>query len=344
MLDAESFLELAKRNKHIKKLLKTNPELAAEEISNFKVRTPNNSNFFGTVPPSKLETHTYSPYENKADFDALRYMMYKSGTYDSSKSWEQNEKTGKLKGEFGKQHLEEMELHPMFKENMLYKRIKENFEDEDIIWILNNIAQNNQDNKELLYAEYGGDLATAIAPQLIGTAANAALPGLGAVVTPVLSAVLQSIVGKKNELKTITDHLTSLSPSTNPYGNYKNGGEIYIKEENKGKFTKSANAAGKSVQEHAHDVVNNPNSTELQRKRAQFAINAKKWKHELGGEINTGYEDLIELSGMKHSQGGIDVNNKGIPTENGIAEVESGETILRIGGKSFVFSKALKVN
>ena len=59
----------------------------------------------------------------------------------------------------------------------------------------------------------------------------------------------------------------------------KQGGPIKIKEENKGKFTRSAKQAGKSVQEHARDVVNNPNSTELQRKRAQFAINAKKFKH-----------------------------------------------------------------
>lgn len=59
----------------------------------------------------------------------------------------------------------------------------------------------------------------------------------------------------------------------------KKGSKIYIKPENKGKFTSSAKAAGESVQEHAHKVVSDPDSTELQRKRAQFAINAKKWKH-----------------------------------------------------------------
>ena len=64
---------------------------------------------------------------------------------------------------------------------------------------------------------------------------------------------------------------------------FKSGNKIHIKPENKGKFTESAKKAGKSVQEHAHDVVNNPNSTEKQRKRAQFAINAKKWKHQQGG-------------------------------------------------------------
>lgn len=77
-------------------------------------------------------------------------------------------------------------------------------------------------------------------------------------------------------------------------GFYKYGG-IHINPENKGKFTKSAKAAGKSVQEHARDVVNNPNSTELQRKRAQFAINAKKFKHQNGSKIPFGFSDDWQL-------------------------------------------------
>ncbi|MGB7565831.1 MAG: hypothetical protein WBM08_13910 [Prochlorococcaceae cyanobacterium] len=54
-------------------------------------------------------------------------------------------------------------------------------------------------------------------------------------------------------------------------------GEIHIKEKNEGKFTASAKRSGEGVQEHAHKVVNDPGATEKQRKRAQFAINAKKW-------------------------------------------------------------------
>ena len=64
---------------------------------------------------------------------------------------------------------------------------------------------------------------------------------------------------------------------------------IHIKKENRGKFTKSAKAAGHSVQEHAHAVMNNPKATPLQRKRANFAIQAAKWakkrKHENGGVV-----------------------------------------------------------
>lgn len=59
--------------------------------------------------------------------------------------------------------------------------------------------------------------------------------------------------------------------------------EIKIKKKNRGKFIKAAKAAGESVQEHAHSVLNNPKATKLQKKRAQFAVNAKKWHHKDGG-------------------------------------------------------------
>lgn len=73
---------------------------------------------------------------------------------------------------------------------------------------------------------------------------------------------------------------------------FKKGGKspIHIKEKNKGKFTKSAKAAGEGVQEHAHKVMNDPNATTLQKKRANFAIQVKKWaknrKHDNGGTLN----------------------------------------------------------
>jgi hypothetical protein len=73
---------------------------------------------------------------------------------------------------------------------------------------------------------------------------------------------------------------------------YKKGGKIHIKPENKGKFTASAKAAGEGVQEHAHNVVNNSGSSETQRKRAQFAINAKKWNHADGGETLAKVNDM----------------------------------------------------
>lgn len=55
------------------------------------------------------------------------------------------------------------------------------------------------------------------------------------------------------------------------------GSGIHIKKKNEGKFTASAKKAGEGVQEHAHEVMNNPNASGLEKKRANFAIQAKKW-------------------------------------------------------------------
>ena len=67
----------------------------------------------------------------------------------------------------------------------------------------------------------------------------------------------------------------------------KKGSGIHIKKKNRGKFTASAKAAGQSVQKHARSVLNNPNATPLQKKRANFARNSAKW-HGLGGVFNYG--------------------------------------------------------
>jgi hypothetical protein len=66
----------------------------------------------------------------------------------------------------------------------------------------------------------------------------------------------------------------------------KSGSGIYIKPENKGKFTASANAAGMGVQEFAsHVLANKDNYSSTQVKRANFARNAAGWKHANGGHI-----------------------------------------------------------
>lgn len=64
---------------------------------------------------------------------------------------------------------------------------------------------------------------------------------------------------------------------------------IYIKKKNRGKFTRDAKQAGQTVQEHAKAILNNPKATKLQKKRAIFAQNAKKWSHEDGGTIHKPY-------------------------------------------------------
>lgn len=77
---------------------------------------------------------------------------------------------------------------------------------------------------------------------------------------------------------------------------FKKGGGIHIKKKNRGKFTKSAKAAGESVQEHAAHVLSDPNATPLQKKRANFARNAAKWKHEDGGKTHRpfGHRSILD--------------------------------------------------
>lgn len=61
----------------------------------------------------------------------------------------------------------------------------------------------------------------------------------------------------------------------------KKGGEIKINPKNKGKFTETKKRTGKSTEELTHS------KNKLTKKRAVFAQNAKKWKHEDGGKIKS---------------------------------------------------------
>ena len=67
---------------------------------------------------------------------------------------------------------------------------------------------------------------------------------------------------------------------------FKKGYKIYIKPENRGKFTQTKKRTGKTTEELTHSK--NP----LTRKRAIFAQNAKKWKHKNGGEL--GLDGMIK--------------------------------------------------
>jgi hypothetical protein len=68
---------------------------------------------------------------------------------------------------------------------------------------------------------------------------------------------------------------------------YSEGGNIHIKPENKGKFTSWAESHGMGVQEAAsHVMANKEDYSSTIVKRANFAKNASKWKHQDGGTIN----------------------------------------------------------
>lgn len=52
---------------------------------------------------------------------------------------------------------------------------------------------------------------------------------------------------------------------------------IKIKPSKKGSFTRMAKKAGKSVQQEATAVLNNPKASSAAKKKANFARNAAKW-------------------------------------------------------------------
>lgn len=71
---------------------------------------------------------------------------------------------------------------------------------------------------------------------------------------------------------------------------FKKGNKIHIKKANRGKFTDYC--GGKVTQECINRGKNSPNPKI--RKRATFAANARKWKHQQGGIINTNIQYIID--------------------------------------------------
>lgn len=80
-------------------------------------------------------------------------------------------------------------------------------------------------------------------------------------------------------------------------------GGIYIKPENKGKFTAQAQARGMGVQEFANKVMaNKEDYSPTTVKRANFARNAKKFKHEMGGMMEE-MERMFQMGGSLEGVG-----------------------------------------
>ena len=123
-----------------------------------------------------------------------------------------------------------------------------------------------------------------------------------------------------------------------PFGNTFGDGGIFIKPENRGKFTALKERTGKSstwYKEHG---------TPEQKKMATFALNAAKWKHADGGELHTHGGDftngVIQInSGGLHSTNPFEGVQMGIDPQGVPNLVEEGEVIFN----DYVFSNRLKV-
>lgn len=88
--------------------------------------------------------HDQRPQEIKADLDAFRYQLYRTGIYNSIQG-----------GTFDKTHLKKAEADKTVKDSLIFKRLKKQYSDDDLIWILNNIAQQEK-SRELPIAQQGG--------------------------------------------------------------------------------------------------------------------------------------------------------------------------------------------
>lgn len=54
--------------------------------------------------------------------------------------------------------------------------------------------------------------------------------------------------------------------------------KIRIKPSRRGSFTRAAKKSKMTVQQKARSVLRNPKASAAMKKKAQFAVNAKKWK------------------------------------------------------------------
>jgi hypothetical protein len=77
---------------------------------------------------------------------------------------------------------------------------------------------------------------------------------------------------------------------------YNKGGSIHIKKENRGKFTEYC--GGKVTSECI--AKGKKSSNPAVRKRATFAANARKWKHERGSKIHNPFHTVSVLDGTKN--------------------------------------------
>ena len=123
-----------------------------------------------------------------------------------------------------------------------------------------------------------------------------------------------------------------------PFGNTFGDGGIFIKPENRGKFTALKERTGKSstwYKEHG---------TPAQKKMATFSLNAAKWKHADGGELHTHGGDFTNGltyidNGGSHEANPFEGVQMGIDPQGVPNLVEEGEVIFN----DYVFSNRMKV-
>ena len=151
---------------------------------------------------------------------------------------------------------------------------------------------------------------------------------------------------EQNNLNALANYAAYGGPLTmrytgtmSPFGNtFADGGNIHIKPENRGKFTRLKERTGKSstwYKEHG---------TPEQKKMATFALNARKWKHAFGGNLITNgaeWDNGITIigNGGTHEENPMEGVQMGMDAEGTPNLVEEGEVIF----DDYVFSDRMNV-
>lgn len=81
--------------------------------------------------------HDYRPNENKADLDAFRYLMQKKGIYDTSKR------------DMNIDDFNKASKDPEIKNSLIFNRLIQQFNPDDIIKLNNTIAMNSPNNTQV---------------------------------------------------------------------------------------------------------------------------------------------------------------------------------------------------
>jgi hypothetical protein len=116
-----------------------NLELNQNEMNAFSTKNKlRGKNTAGMTEQQKLDVeHDSRPSESKADLDALRFRLFQDKIYNTG--------TQEFSPELLKQAKER------YKDDNMVNRLFQNFSDDDLIYLMNNIAKNNKNNNRNIY-------------------------------------------------------------------------------------------------------------------------------------------------------------------------------------------------
>lgn len=122
------------------------------------------------------------------------------------------------------------------------------------------------------------------------------LSGLTNMALASVGDMVKAIVEPERERRPVLKNPGTIFDMGGMVNQYGKGGTIKIKPSKKGTFTAAAKKRGKGVQEFASQVLaNKDNYSPAMVKKANFARNASKWKHAMGGLVGP---EIFENGGL----------------------------------------------